>query len=213
MLGIDSVSLSFGGREILSGCYLNGSKGEIVGLLGRNGSGKSSLLRIIFGTLRADFKHLRIEDKIVNKAYSTRQVAYLSQESFLPPFLKVGSLIKQISGDSEHSEPWEMLVKQSNKRVGELSGGELRILEFLWILQQSADYILLDEPFSGVAPILVELLQEKIRKASSNKCIILTDHIYRALLPISDRLLLLHNNSVYPIKDEEELAFYGYIPS
>ena len=59
---------------------------------------------------------------------------------------------------------------------------------------------------------MVEFLQKMIRNAGKSKCIILTDHLYRALLPISNRVLLLHNNSIYPIKAEEDLSFYGYIP-
>ena len=60
-LQVDSVDLSFDDRKILQDIYLDCKKGEVVGLLGRNGSGKSSLLKIIFGTLIATHKYVSIE--------------------------------------------------------------------------------------------------------------------------------------------------------
>ena len=88
MLEIDSVTLNFGNRSILSGCYLNSKSGEVVGLLGRNGSGKSSLLKIIFGSLKADFMHLRIDGKIISRGFTGKNIGYLPQQGFLPLFTK-----------------------------------------------------------------------------------------------------------------------------
>ncbi|WP_207534736.1 ATP-binding cassette domain-containing protein [Desertivirga arenae] len=210
MLTIDSVTLRYGDHDILAGCYLAAAKGEVVGLLGRNGSGKSSLLKIIFGSLKANNSHLRIDDEIIRSAYRTRKVAYLPQDPFLPAFLTVEFLLKKCP--NLPGEALTFLEPLRAKSVSELSGGELRILEFLWLLQLPAEYVLLDEPFSGIAPIHVEFLQKMIKQVGAERCIILTDHLYRALLPISSRVLLLHNKSVYPIRDESELGFYGYIP-
>ena len=213
MLRIDSVTLNFGSKSVLAGCYLQCQKGEIVGLLGRNGAGKSCLLKIIFGTQKADFKHLRIDDKIIDTGYKTREVVYLPQDNFLPPFLKIGSLIKSLDDKIQTGLfSIDIIGENWNKNIGELSAGASRFIETIWILNQKASYVLLDEPFSGLAPFLVELLQDLIREAAKEKAIILTDHIYRPLLEISDRVVLLHNNSVYPIESEKDLIRYNYIP-
>ena len=66
-LKVDSVQLSFGDRKILQGVYLSCQQGEILGLLGRNGSGKSSLLRIIYGTLSPSYKYVSVNDEYINK--------------------------------------------------------------------------------------------------------------------------------------------------
>ncbi|NEU09466.1 ATP-binding cassette domain-containing protein [Flavihumibacter sp. R14] len=213
MLEIDSVSLIFWGHSVLSGCYLNCAKGEIVGLLGRNGSGKSSLLKIIFGSLKADFKHLRIGGRIIPTGYLTGQIAYLPQQHFMLPFLKVSEIIETFSPFiKEHLLAEEILTISMESRLNDLSNGQQRFLECLWILSRDAKYILLDEPFSAIAPIQIEFLQKMIVETGRDKAVILTDHIYRPLLAVSSRVVLLHNNAVYNIKSADDLVIYNYIP-
>lgn len=168
----------------------------------------------MFGSLAADFKHLRIDNQLITtRGFKTRQIAYLPQATFLPPFVKVSELLGTIVIGKEILLNSELNNGDfSNHRVGDLSGGKLRFLECLWILNQPAPYILLDEPFSGVAPILVESLQGAIREAGKTKAIVLTDHIYRPLLEISDRVVLLHNNSIYAIRSDDDLIRYSYVP-
>lgn len=214
MLEIDSVCLSFWGRHILSGCYLNCKPGEVLGLLGRNGSGKSSLLKIIFGSLTADFKHLRLEDKIINKGYLTGQLAYLPQQHFMLPFLSVAEIYKTFTPFINKRLIADQLVLANQEGTLQgLSNGQLRFLECLWILSQPACYILLDEPFSAIAPVQIEFLQQIIIETGKTKAIILTDHIYRPLLSVSSRVVLLFNNAVYNINSEEDLIRYNYIPN
>ena len=213
MLEIDSVSLSFWGRSVLSGCYLHCATGEVVGLLGRNGSGKSSLLKIIFGSLKADFRHLRIDGQIIPKGYLSSQIAYLPQQHFLLPFLKVSEIIETFSPLIKElllaEEFWNV---STESRLNELSNGQQRFLECLWILSRDVKYILLDEPFSAIAPIQIEFLQKIIMETGRAKAVILTDHIYRPLLAVSSRVVLLHNNAVYNINDADDLVRYNYIP-
>lgn len=99
-----------------------------------------------------------------------------------------------------------------DRKVRDLSGGELRMIECIWILNQKAEYILLDEPFSGISPLQIEFLQQLIKEAGKVKGVILTDHIYHPLMQISDRIVLLHNKAVYNINDESDLIRYNYIP-
>ena len=133
MLEADSVTLYYGEQKILSGCYLSCKKGEIVGLLGRNGSGKSSLLKVIFGALNPHFMHLRIAGKISKKGYRNK-VAYLPQDPLLPPFLSVESVISQLDNSLIPVEVSQLVTDLKTQKVSSLSAGESKILECLWIL-------------------------------------------------------------------------------
>lgn len=212
MLTIDSVELTFWNRRILSGCFIDCTPGEIVGLLGRNGSGKSCLLKIIFGTLRANFKHLVVNGKTVHKGYKSGLIAYLPQNHFLAPFIKVKDVLREAMIAQPFILENDLIRRILNEKVQDLSSGELRLIECIWILNRNALYILLDEPFSALSPLLIEFLQFIIKDAGSRKGIIFTDHSYHYLMQISDRVVLLHNNSIYNIKSEADLATYQYIP-
>ena len=97
-------------------------------------------------------------------------------------------------------------------RLNELSNGQQRFLECLWILSRDVPYILLDEPFSAIAPIQIEFLQKMIVETGRYKGVILTDHIYRPLLEVSSRVVLMHNNAIYKIDNADDLVQYKYIP-
>src|SRR3712207_1460386 len=91
-LEADSIHLELKGRTILSNIYIRCETGSITGLLGRNGEGKSCLMRIIHGTLAAE-KSVRIDGRAVYEAYkSPDMLRYLPQFRFIPPSLSVASI-------------------------------------------------------------------------------------------------------------------------
>lgn len=212
-LKVDSVELDFSGRKILKGVHLNCSQGEIIGLLGRNGSGKSSLLKIIFGTLQSTFKHVSINGIFLNKGYHHNRIAYLPQQNYLPYHISIHKLAKMLV-DENHWETFAQLPiyqDHSQKQVGQLSGGEQRQLETLMVIYSRADFILLDEPFTHISPIQVENFKSYIRQVSKTKGIIVTDHQYRNIIDVSDRLILLDDGYTRHITHPDELVQFGYL--
>lgn len=99
-LEIDSVELSFRDRNVLQGVYLRGETGAVTGLLGSNGSGKSCLMNVLFGTLRPAFKSLRI-DGVWHDRFSADEVRYLPQHPFLPDKLRIGRVFRDFGLDAE----------------------------------------------------------------------------------------------------------------
>lgn len=211
MLKVDSVELSYNGRKILQDIYLDCKPAEVVGLLGRNGCGKSSLLKIIFGSLDPSFKHISINDKTIGKGYR-HQIAYLPQDHYLPDATSIYQLAKLLVDPKVWDEFAEETIYQKyyQKKPNQLSGGEIRQLETLMILYSKANYILLDEPFIHLSPIQAEEFKEIICKRSQVKGIIVTDHQYQNILDMSNKIILINDGCTKPIKSKDELITFGY---
>ena len=96
------------------------------------------------------------------------------------PFLKISEVLEAFSPlIKEHLLAKELLTIDLSQRLNELSNGQLHFMECLWILSQPAEYILLDEPFSAIAPIQVEFLQQMIIETAREK----GNHTYRPHVP------------------------------
>lgn len=211
-LFVDSVNHWFGENEILSSVYINCKVGEVVGLLGRNGSGKSTLLKIIFGSIKPKFKYLKIDDKLYHQGFLSHNLVYLPQDHFIPKHLKIADAISifcTVHGDKVLGI--EFITKHLHSKFSELSGGERRFIECLLLIYADARYVLLDEPFSQLAPLWVELLKKHMRTARQYKGFIVTDHMYKSILEVADRVVLLHNRCNYIINNEDDLVTHGYL--
>ena len=104
------------------------------------------------------------------------------------------------------------MKKLNTSKISYLSGGELRYLEIKLLLYTDCKFILLDEPFNGVSPILVGEIKKLILKTSEFKGIILTDHDYRNVLDVANQFCLIYDGGIKRIDDKEELVRWGYIP-
>lgn len=217
ILELSGLSMSFGGKPVLSGVYFYLSEGEVVGILGRNGSGKTTLFRGIFGLLSTNTGVVRIGGSFCPKRDRWREIGYLPQVSFLPPDRTVRSAVNLFANRAERdrifADPRIKDVLRTN--CGSLSGGERRYLEFLLIVSLKRSFLLLDELFSEIEPKYVELLFEKIREiAAGGTAIAVTDHNHWSVREISSRLLLLTAGSLRDVENTEgDLRRYGYLPS
>jgi len=214
-LHVDSVNKSYGRQMVLSDIYLSCKPGEIVGLLGRNGSGKSTLLKIIFGSVVAENRFIKIDSKRVTKPFENfNKVKYLPQDSYLPKDISIDRIIKLFGNDLDvirmKNDP--LISGHMQKTPRQLSGGEKRIVEILLMVYSNSRYVLLDEPFNGVAPKNIEDIKSRIREQSKTKGIILTDHDFRNIVDVSTRTLLLFDGGIKEINNLDELKHWGYVP-
>jgi len=212
-LAIDSVELSFGGRSVLQGAYIGVKTGEVVGLLGRNGCGKTCLMNIIYGSLKCSYRTLKIDDVYTTHAFrKPGLIRYAPQFGYVPDWLKVRTVFRENAMDfGRFTEVFPEMEKCWNQKTGNLSGGERRIMEIYLAVAAPVKFALLDEPFSQVMPLHIGRIKELIHTEKQNKGILVTDHMYRHILDISDRIYLLANNSSYLVKRDEDLARLGYI--
>lgn len=214
LLEVDSVIKRYNGELIVSDVYLNCEIGNIIGLLGRNGSGKSTLMKIIFGVVAAETKFIRIDGKVKNNVSQLmNEVSYLPQDNFIPQNLTVKKAIDLSIEKSVRKDFYldDMISPVLNNKIHQLSGGELRYLEIKLILSKSSNFILLDEPYNGLSPIMIEKVNDLIIENSKSKGVIITDHSFENVIKISTVLILMKEGKTHHLKDKNELIEKGYL--
>lgn len=216
LLEIENVHLSYCPKMVLQNISLDCKTGEIIGIFGRNGSGKSSLLKTIYGVQKAQSVTLRYNSEILlpQSVIPQQKIAYLPQHSFLPKRKKVRDMIPLVYPDGKDQD----LIFYApgvhgfeNRRIGELSLGQLRYFELLLIGHLKHDFLLLDEPFSMVEPLYKEAIKNTLLHLKKSKGIILTDHYYEDVLAVSDRNFLIKDHNKITIADKSDLITHAYL--
>lgn len=212
LLEADSIQLEFGMKKVLSNVYLKVQTGKITGLLGRNGAGKTCLMNIVYGSLKAGSKSVRLDGKTIFQAYKIPGVLlYLPQFNFIPLRLKVTRIFDDFELDfSLFEKIFPELSSLYKSSFRGLSGGERRLLEVYLIVKSPSKFILLDEPFSHIMPLHIEKIKEIIKEEKVNKGILLTDHMYHHITDISDSLYILKDGQTYLTKGIEDIEKLGY---
>ncbi|WP_264566343.1 ATP-binding cassette domain-containing protein [Flavobacterium sp. N3904] len=214
LLEMDSIQKHFDNKNILSDVYLKCETNDIIGLLGRNGSGKSTLLKIIFGIESADFKFVRIDGTVKSSTKDLfNEISYLPQDNCIPKAFSVRKAI-QLSVSKENISEFyadEIIASILDKKIAHLSGGELRYLEIKIILNNTSKFVLLDEPYNGLSPLLVAKVNELIIKNSEIKGIIISDHNYENVIKVSNKLVLLKEGKAHHLHSKQELIEKGYL--
>ena len=215
LLEIDNVELNFGFHEVLKAIYFKAEKGKVTGILGSNGSGKTSLLRIIFGELKPNNKLIRFDKKpFLTPLYKTGFIKYLPQFHFIPKRLTLEKVFYFFGISlNDFLIDFPNYKSQVKNRFYSFSGGEKRLIETYIILKSDAKITMLDEPFSHLAPIFVEKIKTLIEIEKQHKIIIITDHLYKDILEISDDIYLLKNGWSKKIKSHDELIHHKYVNS
>lgn len=213
VLEIDSVILDFGLKRVLQSVYLKSETGRITGLLGRNGTGKSCLMKILFGELIPTDKSIRINGRHLATTYrSPKDLKYLPQTGFIPRSLTVKRVFSDFGLDfGDLIGFFPEFEKFYNSKLIHLSTGERRIIEIYSILASQSKFCMLDEPFSQVMPIHVDTIKKLIVREKENRGIIITDHMYKHIIDICDDLYVINNGKTYLTKSIEDLEKLGYV--
>ena len=202
----------YGGRAVVDDVSFTVNQGEIVGLLGRNGAGKTTSFRMVIGMVnpnagRVTFDGVDVTNMPMYKR-ARRGIGYLSQEPSIFQRLTVRDNIMAILElmplpKAARNERCDHLLDQfglshvTGQLARTLSGGERRKLEIARALVTNPTMILLDEPFSGVDPIAVGDLQKEIRALQDRGIsILLTDHNVRETLTVTDRTYIIDSGKV-----------------
>ena len=213
---VNKIAKKFNKRIVLSDISIRVKTGEILGIFGRNGCGKSSLLKILFGVLPADEHEIVLDNTCFNPASNIKlmHISYLPQESFLPDNLAVRDVIPLYyrDGDAQNKIFYSPGIAQiERQRIGTLSLGERRYLEILLISGLPHKLLMLDEPFSMVEPIYQDSIKILLLGLKKEKGIIITDHYYRNVLEVADRKMIIKDGRAIEIENEIGLIANGYL--
>ncbi len=215
ILEADSMWLEYNGQKILQNIYIRMQTGHVTALLGRNGTGKSSLMQMIFGTLRGQSQSVRFNGDYFSHPYKERGlISYLPQHSFLPGNLRVSDVCGLYEVDfTDLCRHFENLEQYRGVRVKDLSTGNRRLLRTLLILLMPVAFTLLDEPFAALSPINIEQMGKVITEQKARKGILISDHAYEDVLGLADETYLIVpvGRSVLLKNVYSELEEFGYI--
>jgi len=212
LLRTRNLTKSYRRRRVVDGVNLHVKTGEIVGLLGANGAGKTTSFRMVVGMIKPDAGEVTFDNEDVTRMpmyrRARRGMGYLSQEPSV--FRNMTALDNILSVLEARRVPRKERIETAHGLLNDLqlthlkdslasnlSGGERRRLEISRALATKPKLLLLDEPFAGVDPITVEEIQKILAHLSqSGIAILITDHAVVETLRISDRAYILHEGKV-----------------
>ena len=202
----------YSGRTVVNEVSITIEERSIVGLLGRNGAGKTTSFRMIMGMVAPNSGSVLFEGRDITKLPMYKRarlgIGYLSQEPSIFQRLSVRdnllAILETMSiGRAERKEKADMLIERfsltevARSQGRFLSGGERRKLEIARAMVTNPSLILLDEPFSGVDPIAVQDLQKEIRQlVASGVSILVTDHNVERTLEVVDKAYIIDHGRV-----------------
>jgi lipopolysaccharide export system ATP-binding protein len=212
LLEAKNLCKSYNSRMVVNGVNLEVKRGEIVGLLGPNGAGKTTTFYMIVGIVPPEKGSITFDNQDITRFPIHKRasfgIGYLAQESSVFKKLTVKENIMAILetlplSKSERKKRLAALLGELNiahladNKAFTLSGGERRRLEITRALVTNPSFILLDEPFSGIDPIVVADAQEIIKGLREKGLgVLLTDHNVRETLAITDRAYLIADGKI-----------------
>ena len=207
ILAAKSISKSFDNRIILRKIDIYLNQGEMLGLLGSNGAGKSTFMNIVLGLTKCDFGDIFLGNKkLTNLAIHERSklgISYLPQNSAIFRGLTVYENLLGIAQIIKKRKTVEKLMAEfsithlRDVKATALSGGERRRTEIARCLISNPKILLLDEPFAGVDLLSIQDIKGLLLKLQSRGCAVLvTDHNASQLLSVVDRAYVVANGTI-----------------
>ena len=204
----------YGDRSVVNDVSFEVNKGEVVCLLGPNGAGKTTTFYMVVGLVKPNKGQVLLDGTDISSwpmnIRAINGIGYLPQEASIFRKLTVDDNIKlvlqmnnKLTEDEKKRKLEELLDEFGMTRLRsytgiQLSGGERRRVELARALAASPDFILLDEPFTGIDPIAIGEIKDNIRKLSEDKGlgVLITDHNPKATLSITDRAYVIFDGKI-----------------
>jgi urea transport system ATP-binding protein len=218
MFEVHNLSAAYGQSEVLHAIDLSARSGEIVALVGRNGMGKSTLMKSLMGVMPARSGQIVVDGTDVANLPSYRRVAaglaYVPQGRQIFGTMTVKENIETglvVTGKSDiPSEIFELfpvLADFAKRRGGNLSGGQQQQLAIARALASDPKVLLLDEPTEGIQPSIIKDLARLLREIRSlrNICIVVCEQVLSFVLDVADRILVMEGGRIVHTDTREQV--------
>ena len=209
MLTLENVHAYYDKSHILHGVDMQVGEGEIVGLLGRNGSGRSTTVKTVMGLVRGEGSvRLRDKELLGRKAFEIAHlgVGYVPENRDIFPKLTVHQNLQLGEKHGKKNPRWSYddmyelfprLKERQHVEAGVLSGGEQQMLTLCRTLMGDPDLIMIDEPTEGLAPKIVELVAEYLKELKRRGVsVLLVEQKLTIALEISERCYVMGHGSI-----------------
>ena len=208
LLQLENVNAYYDKSHVLQDVSLQVDAGEVVALLGRNGSGRSTTLKTIMGLVQAKTGTVRFKGKTITNgqpfAIAKTGIAFVPEDRRIFPNLTVGENLKLAALEGRKGLWTEKRIYEFFAVLGErrdkpakLSGGEQQMLAIARALVANPDIILLDEPMEGLAPLIARNVEEVVRAIrTEGHTILLVEQNAQVAMSLSDRGYVLSNGRV-----------------
>ncbi|MFM0229910.1 urea ABC transporter ATP-binding subunit UrtE [Paraburkholderia sediminicola] len=204
MLSIDNLNVFYGESHVLHDLTFDLSAGETVAVMGRNGMGKTTLLKALIGMIPSRSGHIKLNDRELVNAKSYERVAagfgYVPQGRMIFPYLSVEENI--LSGMDRFKRPvipeyifdsFPVLHEMRNRRGGNLSGGQQQQLAIARALVSEPKVLILDEPTEGIQPSIIKDIARALNRLKKERdfALIVSEQVLTFTLDIADRFLII----------------------
>ena len=212
MIKVENISKSVKSKLLFKNISFDLPNNKIIGLLGANGAGKTSVFKAISGLSKIDSGKIKFYDQNLHlmtlEERSNAGLNYVPQENSLFDDLSLKENLeailelrfKEISSDKskqiENLLDLMKLTDKANTKSKFLSGGEKRKTEILRAILLNSKFILLDEPFAGVDPISVEEIIKILKNFKKDLGIFISDHNFRDVINVCDEIILLNQGEL-----------------
>lgn len=206
-LRVEKVVKQYGDKTAVNGISFEVSEGEIYGLLGANGAGKTTTMRMVLGLIYPDEGNILYNGKAYSKE-QLRNLGYLPEERGLYPKVRISDqliYLGQLRGMSKKDADQSLkkwldrfdVPEYYNKRVEELSKGNQQKIGFIASVIHSPKIVILDEAFSGLDPVNVELLKSTVKELrDSGSSILFSTHRMEHVEELCRNITILHRSNV-----------------
>lgn len=202
LLECKNLSKRYGQHPALSNINLQIDSGHIIGLLGPNGSGKTTFIKLIAGLLTPSSGELYLKEEPIG-IESKKMISYLPDHTYLNDWMKVNEIIRFFADfyeDFETERAYDMLNKLNidpNSKLKTLSKGTKEKVQLILVMSRKADLYLLDEPIAGVDPAARDyILNTIISNYDENASILISTHLISDIENILDEVIFIQNGQI-----------------